>query len=165
MPIEFNIRYNSSEIDARNRYSITARIIESDGRLAFTNDTAYEVITRGNPGRVDMLLVLVQPPPGQVEEGQDWRSWVETPVFATQAYLVDDVPEPLLRIGYFQSAIEGCARPGNEKLEVMGTDLMVSITLMQPPDTPWGIPCDEEVLELDAVSPIESLSRPDRPTG
>ena len=37
--------------------------MESDGRLAFINDTAYEVITRANPTRVDMVLVLVEPPP------------------------------------------------------------------------------------------------------
>ena len=40
---------------------------KSDGRLAFINDTAYHVITRGNPSRVDMVLVLVQPPPDQIE--------------------------------------------------------------------------------------------------
>ena len=43
--------------------------IESDGRLAFINDTAYDVITRGNPNRVDMLLVLVEPPLDMVDDG------------------------------------------------------------------------------------------------
>ena len=73
IPITFKVEYNRDDIDSRNIYGISARIIESDGRLAFINDTAYDVITRGKPSKVDMLLVLVQPPPDQVEEGSDWR--------------------------------------------------------------------------------------------
>ena len=64
MPIDFDLRYVSDEIDDRNTYSISAVITEGDGpRMAFTNDTAYDVITRGNPRRVDMTLVMVEPPP------------------------------------------------------------------------------------------------------
>ena len=83
VPIRFNVGYHRDDIDSGNRYAIHAKIIESDGRLAFTNDTAYEVITHGNPDKVDMLLVLVQPPPDLVGEdgaGSDWRTWVEAPV-------------------------------------------------------------------------------------
>ena len=80
VPIKFKVEYNREDIDSRNRYSVSAQIIESDGRLAFTNDTAYEVITNGNPNKVDMLLVLVQPPPNPTEDsdanGPDWRTWV-----------------------------------------------------------------------------------------
>ena len=63
-PIEFRLEYKKADIDPRNRYSIKATIFESDGRMAFTNDTAYEVITRGNPNSADMLLVMVQPTRG-----------------------------------------------------------------------------------------------------
>ena len=63
VPIRFEIPYASATIDPRNTYSISARIDEADGRLAFINDTAYDVITRGNPTKVDMVLVMVQPPP------------------------------------------------------------------------------------------------------
>ena len=63
VPIDFDVRYPSDEIDNRNTYSVSAVITESDGRMAFTNDTAYDVITRGNPRRVDMKLVMVEPPP------------------------------------------------------------------------------------------------------
>ena len=69
VPIRFKVEYNREDIESRNTYSVSARIIESDGRLAFTNDTAYDVITRGSPSKVDMLLVLVQPPPNLVDEG------------------------------------------------------------------------------------------------
>lgn len=159
VPIKFKVGYNRDDIDPRNTYSISADIIEADGRLAFTNDTAYDVITRGNPSRVDMLLVLVQPPPDLVPDGSsgsDWRDWVEVPARVTWANLIPNEPENFLRVGYYQSTMEGCARPGNEALEVDGYDIIARVTLMQPPQTPWAIPCDEQVVELDTVFHIET---------
>ena len=157
VPIRFRVDYNRDDISPRNRYSIQADIVESDGRLAFTNDTAYEVITRGNPHKVDMVLALVQPPQDMaVEAGPDWRTWVEAPARIAWANLMRNGPEPLLRVGYYQSTTEGCARPGNEELEVAGNDIVARVTLMQPPSTPWAIPCDENVVELDAVLPIRA---------
>ena len=67
VPIEFRVPYSRDTIDPRNTYSVYARIDKSDGRLAFINDTAYDVITRGNPTRVNMVLVLVEPPPEMVD--------------------------------------------------------------------------------------------------
>ena len=154
MPIRFRVEYNRDDINPRNRYSISARIIESDGRLAFTNDIAYDVITGGNPSRVEMLLVLVEPPPEMVEAGDDWRTWVETPAQVVSANLIPNEPELFLRVYYYQSTIEGCARPGNEELDVEGDKIRAWVTLMQPPPTAWAIPCDEELVELDAVLPI-----------
>ena len=153
-PISFKVEYSRDDIDSRNRYSVSARIVESDGRLAFTNDTAYEVITRGQPTRVDMLLVLVQPPPGADGSDSDWRTWVEVPVPVVWANLIPNERELFLRVAYYQSTTEGCARPGSERLEVDGDAIRVSVTLMQPPPTAWAIPCDEEVVELDTVLPI-----------
>ena len=112
VPIKFKVEYNRDDIDSRNAYSISADIIESDGRLAFINDTAYEVITRGNPKGVDMVLVLVQPPPDQVDESADWRKWIEVPAQVSWDNLISNEREHFLRIGYYQSTIEGCARPG-----------------------------------------------------
>lgn len=160
VPIDFRIEYSRDDINSRNTYAILARIIESDGRLAFTNDTAYEVITRGYPNSVDMLLVLVEPPPDQVEEGQDWRTWVEAPAPVVWANLLPNEEVPYLRIAYYQSTIEGCARPGTEELRVEGTDIIARVTLMQPPPTPWAIPCHEEVVELDTILPINATLEP-----
>ena len=160
VPIEFKVEYHKDDIDSRNTYAVQARIVESDGRLAFINDTAYDVITRGNPTKVDMVLVLVQPPPDQVEEGSDWRTWVETPARVVWANLIPNEPEPFLRIAFYQSTIEGCARPGGQGLEVNGSDIVATLTLMQPPPTSWAIPCDEEVVELDAVEPITDSLEP-----
>ena len=160
VPIKFKVEYNRGDIDSRNTYSIQARIVESDGRLAFINDTAYEVITGGNPDKVDMLLVLVQPPPDQVEGNEDWRTWVEAPVPVVWANLIPNEPEPFLRIAYYQSTIEGCVRPGNEELKLDGYDIVAKVTLMQPPPTSWAIPCHEQVVELDTVIPIDESLEP-----
>ena len=163
VPVEFEVHYSREDIVSGNRYAIRAEIIESDGRLAFVNDTVHEVITHGSPDRVDVLLVLVQPPPDLVadlEAGSDWRTWVETPVEVIWANLIPNEPEPYLRIAYYQSTMEGCARPGNQGLEVDGNDIIAGVTLYQPPPTPWGIPCHEEVVELDAVEPIREALEP-----
>ena len=157
VPISFKVEYNRDDIDPRNSYAISARIVESDGRLAFTNDTAYEVITGGKPDRVDMLLVLVEPPPELIEDGDgdsDWRTWVEVPAPVIWANLIPNEPEAYLRVAYYQSTIENCARPGNQKLTLDGYDIVAEVTLMQPPQTAWAIPCDEEVVQLDTVLAI-----------
>lgn len=159
VPISFKLPYDRNDISPRNTYGISARIEEPDGRLIFINDTAHDVITRGNPSRADMVLVLVQPPSQFLEDGEpddDWRTWVEVPVPVVSAGLMPDEPEHLLRVVYPQSTIEGCARPGNKELRVDGFDIYVRLTLMQPPETPWAIPCDEETVELDEIFHINS---------
>ena len=154
VPISFKVEYNRDDIDPRNSYAISARIVESDGRLAFINDTAYEVITGGNPDRVDMLLVLVEPPPELIEDGENWRTWMEVPAPVIWANLIPNEPEAYLRVAYYQSTIENCARPGNQTITLDGYDIAAEVTLMQPPQTAWAIPCDEEVVELDTVLAI-----------
>ena len=74
------MRESDDDINSRNTYSVSARIEESDGRLAFINDTAYDVITGGNPDRVDMVLVLVEPPPEMVDG--EWNARDRLPVEA-----------------------------------------------------------------------------------
>lgn len=159
VPISFKLPYDPDDISLRNTYGISARIEEPDGRLIFINDTAHDVITRGNPSRADMVLVLVQPPSQFLDDGEpddDWRTWVEVPVPVISASLVQGEPEHLLRVVYPQSTIEGCARRGNKSIEADGYDISVRLTLMQPPDTPWAIPCDDETVELDEIFHIES---------
>lgn len=166
VPIKFDVAYDPDRIDAGNLYSVSARIVESDGRLAFTNDTAYDVLTRGNPNRVDMLLALVEPPPDLVanlETGEDWRAWREVPAPVIWANLIPNEPVPLLRIVYAQSTLEHCARPGNQKLALDGQDIVVALTLMQPPDTPWAPLCSGDVVELDTVLHVGAQVTPGRP--
>ena len=164
VPVEFGVEYSRDDIYPSNTYSISARIIEGDDRLAFINDTAYEVITRGNPTRVDMLLVLVQPPSNAEwegkDEGADWRTWVEAPAPVISANLVPNEHEQLLRVVFLRSVIEGCARPGDKSGELEGRDINVLLTLMHPPQSSWAIPCDEELVELDEVIPIRTPFQP-----
>ena len=140
VPIKFKIEYNRDELDPRNTYAVQARINESDGRLVFINDTAYDVITRGNPTKVDMVLVMGGAPPFE-----------EVPVSVIGANLMEREPENLLMVTYHQSSIEGCSRPGREEFEVDGSEIIVNVTRMAPPPAPGGIPCDEDLLVLETV--------------
>ena len=58
VPISFEIVYSPEQIDQRFTYAVQARITEGN-RLAFINDTTYQVITRDSPTHVDMVLVRV----------------------------------------------------------------------------------------------------------
>ena len=159
VPISFMLPYDRDDISPRNTYGISARIEEPDGRLIFINDTAHDVITRGNPSHADMVLVLVQPPSRFRDDGEtddDWRTWVEVPAPVISAGLMLEEPEHLLRVVYPQSTIEGCARRGNKSIEVDGYDISVRLTLMQPPETPWAIPCGDDTVELDEIFHIDS---------
>ena len=140
VPIKFKIDYNRDDLEPRNTYSISARITGPDGRLLFINDTAYDVITGGNPSNVDMLLVRVNAP-----------AFEEVPVVVVGARMLPREPENLLMVTYLQSTIEGCSRPGSEGFEVNGSEITVTVTRMAPPPSPEGIPCDEDLLELETV--------------
>jgi putative lipoprotein len=59
VPIPFEIEYDPALIDSRHSYGVAARILRGD-TLLFINDTAYPVITRGNPDRVEMVLQQVR---------------------------------------------------------------------------------------------------------
>ena len=153
VPIAFDVRYNEDDIDPRNTYSISARITESDGRLAFINDTAYDVITWGNPTRVDMVLVIVQPPPDPTGEWneENARLWVEEEVEVAGAEIVEYDPEVTLRVVHYQSTDEDCVRRGDQSFKVSGSDIFVTVTLMVPPATPWAIPCDMKEVMVDEL--------------
>ena len=155
VPIAFEVEYNRDDIDDRNTYSVSARIVEADGRLAFINDTAYDVITRGKPDRVDVDLKLVQPPPDLAEQVEgDHRTWVETPPWVIRANRIPNEQEHFLRIDFYQSSVEDCARPGSQSVEVEGIEIAATLTLQQPPDVPWNTGCAAKIVELDAVEPI-----------
>ncbi len=163
VPIDFEIEYSRNDIESRNTYSISATIFESDGRMAFTNDTAYDVITNGNPNNVDMLLVVVQPPPDKLDaNAPDWRSWIEVPAEITGAHLLGDEREPTLRVTYLQSNVENCALRGTEDMQLVGDDIIVTVTLMEHPESPLTAHCDDEVLELDTIKQLGADLEPGR---
>jgi putative lipoprotein len=56
VPIPFELIYDPAEIDERFTYVVRATIRER-GRLMFTTDRSYRVLTRGSPKHVDLVLV------------------------------------------------------------------------------------------------------------
>ena len=153
VPIKFEVDYDPDDIDSRNTYSVSARIEESDGRLAFINDTAYDVITRGNPKKVNMVLVLVEPPPEMVdgEWSAEDRLPVEEPVHVTGTDIIWEGEQVYVHVVFEVSDVEGCYRRGREEAAVEGTRIVVDVTAWVPPPAPWAIDCSDRSLELDAV--------------
>ena len=74
--------------------------------------------------------------------------------------MLQENSEYLLLVTFHQSSIEGCVRPGGEELEVKGSDIIVTVTLMQPPPTPWAIPLREELLEVETIVPLGASFAP-----
>lgn len=62
-PHSFKINYGSLAIDASATYSVSVRVEGPNTELFFINDIAHDVITGGNPKRVDIELVPVLPLP------------------------------------------------------------------------------------------------------
>ncbi|WP_419554537.1 YbaY family lipoprotein [Candidatus Poriferisodalis sp.] len=163
VPIDFNVRYVSDEIDDRNTYSIAVVITEGDGRMAFTNDTAYDVITRGNPRHVDMTLVMVEPPPELVPDG--WNRTdsqrVEAPVHATDVHMIwegstGSQNSGYLRVAFATSSQDGCYHQGREEAarDESGNGVQrykVTVAARVPAPEPWAQDCSERDLELDAI--------------
>ena len=152
IPIKFEVDYDPDDINSRNTYSVSARIEESDGRLVFINDTAYDVITRGNPKKVNMVLVLVEPPPEMVdgEFSAEDRLPVEEPVHATGTEVIWEGDQAFAHVLFAISEVDGCYRRGREEAAVDGTRILVDVTAWVPRPTPWAIDCSDRNLELDA---------------
>ena len=58
-PLSFRVDYRRAAIDPRRDYSLSARITSTDGRLLFTNDTVYPVLTYGYPDHADLALIAI----------------------------------------------------------------------------------------------------------
>ena len=56
LPVPFSISYDPTRIDTRFEYSIGARIEDGSGSLLFINTTAFNVITRGNPSVIEVIV-------------------------------------------------------------------------------------------------------------
>lgn len=59
-PVHFKLDYPSDRIDPAHRYTVQARIREGE-RLVFATDTAYPVITGGNPKTVEVAVIATGP--------------------------------------------------------------------------------------------------------
>jgi putative lipoprotein len=58
VPIHFELSYDPEKIIPNHTYAVMARITDG-GRLLFINDQSYQVITRGRPNSVEMVLKKV----------------------------------------------------------------------------------------------------------
>jgi uncharacterized lipoprotein YbaY len=58
VPIPFDLAYERSKIQERNRYALQAEIRDGN-RLLFITDTSYPVITQGSPRNVEITVVPV----------------------------------------------------------------------------------------------------------
>lgn len=56
VPIHFELVYDTAAIDPRMQYAVRATIKRNESAL-FVTDRSYPVLTRGNPDRVDLVLV------------------------------------------------------------------------------------------------------------
>jgi len=56
VPVPFALEYKPQDIDERMTYAVQATI-RSAGKLLFTTDRSYPVLTRGNPDHVELILV------------------------------------------------------------------------------------------------------------
>ena len=64
VPVSYAILFDPGEIVDNHTYTVRATITSGD-ELLWTTDTAYPVITRGNPITADLLLVAVPAPADQ----------------------------------------------------------------------------------------------------
>jgi len=153
IPIDFRVPYPREAIDSRNTYSISVRIEEADGRLAFINDTAYDVITKGNPNKVDMVLVMVEPAPEMVDG--EWtpsdNAPVEQPVDVVETHMIWEGSQAFVRVVYQVAATDGCYRLGREDATIEGTVVNVTVTAWIPAPTPWAMDCSDRSLGLDSI--------------
>ena len=59
-PIPFQVTYNPEVIDQRYSYAIGVRITDESGALLYTNTSAYNVITQGNPSVVEVTVESIE---------------------------------------------------------------------------------------------------------
>ena len=64
VPVDFAVGFDPADIIDNHSYTVEATISSGDA-LLWTTDTAYPVITRGNPLTADLLLIAV---PSSVEQ-------------------------------------------------------------------------------------------------
>lgn len=71
VPIAFSLGYKPDQIQRRNRYTVQAEIRARNGRLLYISDTAYPVLTQGNPSNVEIVVSQVR---GGQNQGNNDRS-------------------------------------------------------------------------------------------
>ena len=145
VPISFEIEYDPADIREGNTYSLHVAIIEADGSLAFTNDTAYDVITNGNPSEADVEVVQVQ--------SSYAGPWEDVPARIVSANLAEGEAERHLRVTYRWSGGEDCVGLGASEAAVEdGYVVRAAVTVRQTP----GASCGDGDGETEALLPLDA---------
>jgi putative lipoprotein len=105
-PIPFNLEYEPTEIDERMSYSVRATI-RYRGRLIFTTDTDYPVLTRGAGSTVDLVLVPVDGPREKPDAPLTNTYWKLTSLGGVACVHASDNREPHLKFVDDGSVISG----------------------------------------------------------
>ncbi len=94
IPIKFEIPYDPKAIDPSHAYAVRGRIVVN-GKLAYTTDTVYPVLTRGAGAAVDLLLVSARsgPPAAAPPEGAPQAAPQAAPAAVPERDL-PDTPRP-----------------------------------------------------------------------
>ena len=151
-PIKFAITYDPAKILADHRYVVRARILV-DEKLLFSSDTATEVITRGSPTTVSIMLRRVgagqspSPKPAGATplEKTYWRA-IELAGKATPAQDTKREAHLVFQPGGRLSGSDGCNR-------VTGTYQLKGDAVTFGPAAATGMAC------IDAAAEIERAFR------
>ena len=125
VPIEFAIEYDPSAIDDRSTYAVQATISDW-GRILFTNTTAYDVITGGNPTHVDIVLQRVSPESPGPESGM-----TEVPA-RIESVDVSYESSAGYALAIVSGLPSGCAKFGGYDVERRGKVIDVTVTSLVP---------------------------------
>ena len=128
VPVSFQILYDPNAIDERFTYAVRATITDR-GRMLFTTTQAYNVITRGNPTHLDMVLQGVAAPRPTRPPAQPDMVATPAPV-ETVHVVVSDSLEYSLRI--VSGLPGGCVKFEGYELERDRNLVRVTVTNLKP---------------------------------
>ena len=144
VPIYFEIYYAAERIEDWRTYAVQA-VIEDRGELAFINDTAYDVITYGQPTHVDMALVMVDSSPSPPSASQ--AAWV-------QGVAINRDDEGYsLEVSF--TLPDYCSRFDGYDLSVVGSGIEVALDIADL-SAGGSVACAQAIQELSANIPIEA---------
>ena len=144
VPIYFEIPYAAERIEDWRTYAVQA-VIEERGELAFINDTAYDVITYGQPTHVDMVLVMVDGSPSPPSASSSaWVQGVE---------VNRDGAGYSLEVSFTLS--DYCSRFDGYDLSVAGSGIEVALEIADL-SAGGSVACAQAIQELSQHIPIEA---------
>jgi putative lipoprotein len=59
VPIPFELKVDPGKIEPSHTYAVRAQILV-EGEIRFTNEQAYDVLTKGNPAKVEIVVKPVK---------------------------------------------------------------------------------------------------------